>query len=123
MDKITGHFDVSCASKLKFLDAMDQVIMADTETFYVETMAIEEELPVIKPQAIKKNNTKTFYVETVPLKECRVCITKLDKILFGDPDAKSSKTHDDGPLFKKTPHTFQHSNQTRKDNQNSTQCQ
>ena len=37
MDKITGHFYVSCASKLKFPDAMDQVIMADNETLYVET--------------------------------------------------------------------------------------
>ena len=101
MDKITGHFDVSCASKLKFPDAMDQVIMADNETLHVETMAVEEELPVIKPQVIKKNKTKTFYVETLPLKECRVCITKLDTILFGDPDAKSSKTHDNDSSSRK----------------------
>ena len=94
MDKITGHFDVSCASKLKFPDAMDKVIMADNETLYVETLTVEEELPVIKPQTIKKDKTKSFYVETPPLKECHVCITKLDTIIFGDPDAKSSKSLD-----------------------------
>ena len=101
MDKITGHFDVSCASELKFPDAMDQVIMADNETLYVETLAVEEELPVIKPQAIKENKTKTFYVETLPLKECRVCITKLDTIIFGNPDAKSSKPNDNNSSSRK----------------------
>ena len=53
-------------------------------------MAIEEEPPVIKPQLIKAKKTNTFYVETLPLKECHVCITKLDTILFGDTDAGSS---------------------------------
>ena len=90
MDKITGHFDVSHASTLKFPDAMDQVVMTDNETLHVETMAIEEEPPLIKPQLIKKNKTDTFYVETLPLKECHVCITKLDMILFGDSDAGST---------------------------------
>ena len=111
MDKITGHFDVSCASKLKFLDAMDQVIMADNETLYVETLAVEEELPVIKPQTIKKDKTKTFYVETLPLKECCVCITKLDTIIFGDPDAKSSKSHDNDSSSRK--HFTRSSTQTK----------
>ena len=86
MDKITGHFDVSHASKLKFPDAMDQVVMTDTETLHVETVAIEEEPPVIK--------LPTFYVETQPLKECHVCITKLDTILFGDSDAGSTIKQD-----------------------------
>ena len=91
MDKITGHFDVSHASKLKFPDAMDQVVMTDTETLHVETVAIEEEPPVINT-----NKTNTFYVETQPLKECHVCITKLDTILFGDSDAGSTiKQHND----------------------------
>ena len=101
IDKITGHFDVSCASKLKFPDTMDQVIMADNETLYVETLTVEEELPVIKPQAIKKDKTKSFYVETPPLKECHVCIAKLDTIIFGDPDDKSSKSHDNDSSSRK----------------------
>ena len=77
MDKITGHFDVSRAGKLKFPDAMDQVIMADNETLYVETLMVEGELPVIKLQASEGDKTKSFYVETPPLKECHVCITRL----------------------------------------------
>ena len=94
MDKITGHFDVSCASKLKFPDAMDQVIMADNETLYVETSTVEGELPVIKLQASEKDKTKSFYVETPPLKECHICITRLETIIFDDSNAKSSKSQD-----------------------------
>ena len=45
MDKITGHFDVSHASKLKFPDAMDQVVMTANETLHVETMAIGRRTP------------------------------------------------------------------------------
>ena len=63
----------------------------------METMAIEEEPPVIKPQLMKAKKTNTFYVETLPLIECHVCISlKLDTILFGDTDAGSSiKQYDD----------------------------
>ena len=94
MDKITGHFDVSCASKLKFPDAMDQVIMTNNETLYVETSTVEGELPVIKLQASEKDKTKSFYVETPPLKECHICVTRLEMIIFEDSNAKSSKLQD-----------------------------
>ena len=94
MDKITRHYDVSCASKLKFPDAMDQVIMADNETLYVETSTGVGELPETKLQASDKDKTKSFYVETPPLKECHVCITRLEMIIFYESNAKTSKSQD-----------------------------
>ena len=106
MDKITRHFDVSCASKLKFPDAMDKVIMANNETLYVETSMVEGELPVIKLQASDKDKTKSFYVETPPLKECHICITRQETIIFDDSNAKSSKSQvNDFPAEKHFTHS------------------
>ena len=114
MDKITGHYDVSCASKLKFPDAMDQVIMADNETLYVETSTGEGELPEIKLQASKKDKTKSFYVETPPLKECHVCITRLEMIIFDDSNAKTSKSQDNNfPAGKHFTHSRTHTKPER----------
>ena len=87
MDKITGHYEVSCASKLKFPDAMDRVIRTDTETLCVETSTVEGELPVIKLQSSKRD--KTLHV-----KKCHICITRLETILFDDSYSKTTKSHD-----------------------------
>ena len=85
MDKITSRLDVRVSSALKIPDAMDQLIKIENTNniaLYVEMDGDQESL-VLQVAAPK---TKTFYVETPTPKQCHVCVTPLEAIVFSDAD-------------------------------------
>ena len=97
MDKIVGRFNVRHATVLSLNDAMNNIVSEEPTELPLNVETNNNMDILTAPPDIPPVQHPSLNVETLDLKQCHVCITPLESIVFDDPDMKPSPASTEKP--------------------------